>query len=139
MAKRSWQRAAIRLGARNGVDEVEADVEGVLPGETATAHASLRGGRRGRRTLWPFLGSTFVAAVAYVDPGNFATSISGGAQFGYPLLWVVLTFNLIVMLVQPVSAKLARFVAAYPVVGRGEVKIDAAPPPDVRATREAGT
>ena len=109
MAKGIWQRAAIRLGRRNGDDEVAAGVEGVLPGETATAraaHASLRGERKGLRALWPFLGPAFVAAVAYVDPGNFATNISSGAQFGYLLLWVILCSNLMAMLIQSMSAKL---------------------------------
>ena len=93
----------------NGDNEVAAGVEGVLPGETATAraaHASLKGKRRGIRKLLPFLGPAFIAAVAYVDPGNFATNISGGAQFGYLLLWVILTSNLMAMLIQSMSAKL---------------------------------
>ena len=84
-------------------------IEGVLPGESATAraaHQSLKGERRGLRGLLPFLGPAFVAAVAYVDPGNFATNISAGAQFGYLLLWVVLASNLMAMLVQSMSAKL---------------------------------
>jgi manganese transport protein len=84
-------------------------VEHILPGESATAraaHASLKGERRGLRGLWPFLGPAFVAAVAYVDPGNFATNISGGAQYGYLLLWVILTSNLMAMLIQSMSAKL---------------------------------
>ena len=84
-------------------------VEGVLPGETATAraaHASLKGQRRGLRGLWPFLGPAFIAAVAYIDPGNFATNISAGAQFGYLLLWVILCSNLMAMLIQSMSAKL---------------------------------
>jgi manganese transport protein len=84
-------------------------VEGVLPGESATvraAHQSLKGDRRGLRGLWPFLGPAFVAAVAYVDPGNFATNISAGAQFGYLLLWVILCSNLMAMLIQSMSAKL---------------------------------
>jgi len=84
-------------------------VEDVLPGESATAraaHEALRGKRRGLRRLWPFLGPAFIAAVAYVDPGNFATNISGGAQFGYLLLWVILTSNLMAMLIQSMSAKL---------------------------------
>jgi manganese transport protein len=84
-------------------------IEGVLPGESATAraaHESLKGDRRGLRRLWPFLGPAFIAAVAYVDPGNFATNISGGAQFGYLLLWVILTSNLMAMLIQSMSAKL---------------------------------
>jgi manganese transport protein len=57
------------------------------------------------KRLWPQLGAAFVAAIAYVDPGNFATNISGGAQFGYLLLWVVLSANLMGMLIQNLSAK----------------------------------
>jgi manganese transport protein len=56
--------------------------------------------------LWPFLGPAFIAAVAYVDPGNFATNIAAGAQYGYLLLWVILTSNLMAMLIQSMSAKL---------------------------------
>ena len=56
--------------------------------------------------MWPFLGPAFIAAVAYIDPGNFATNIAGGAKFGYLLLWVVLGANLIAMVVQTQSAKL---------------------------------
>jgi manganese transport protein len=52
------------------------------------------------------LGPAFVASIAYVDPGNFATNIQGGAQFGYLLLWVVLAANLMAMLIQYLSAKL---------------------------------
>ena len=66
-------------------------LDDVLPGEARVfeaAHESLRRERRGVRGLWPFLGPAFVAAVAYVDPGNFATNMAGGAQFGYLLLWV---------------------------------------------------
>jgi manganese transport protein len=90
-------------------DEVIRGVEGVLPGESATAraaHESLKGDRRGIRKLLPFLGPAFIAAVAYVDPGNFATNISGGAQFGYLLLWVILVSNLMANLIQRMSAKL---------------------------------
>lgn len=93
------------------VEEVRrrAEVEDVLPGEAAVARAarnSLEGHSRGVRRVWPFLGPAFVAAVAYIDPGNFATNIAGGAKFGYLLLWVVLAANLIAMLVQTQSAKL---------------------------------
>jgi manganese transport protein len=56
--------------------------------------------------LLPFLGPAFIASVAYVDPGNFATNIAGGAQFGYLLLWVILMSNLMAMLLQGLSAKL---------------------------------
>ena len=65
-----------------------------------------RAHRRGRlRRALPFLGPAFVAAIAYVDPGNFATNIAGGAQFGYLLLWVILAANLMAMLIQFLSAK----------------------------------
>ncbi len=56
--------------------------------------------------LLPFLGPAFIASVAYIDPGNFATNIQGGAQFGYELLWVILASNLMAMLIQSLSAKL---------------------------------
>lgn len=85
------------------------EAEQALPGEAAVAaaaHRSLRGDARGLARIWPFLGPAFIAAVAYIDPGNFATNISGGAKFGYLLLWVVLAANLVAMLVQAQSAKL---------------------------------
>jgi manganese transport protein len=56
--------------------------------------------------LLPFLGPAFIASVAYVDPGNFATNIQGGAEFGYTLLWVIVASNLMAMLIQSLSAKL---------------------------------
>jgi manganese transport protein len=87
----------------------DGSVESVLPGEAAVARAaraSLEGRTRGVPRLWPFLGPAFIAAVAYIDPGNFATNIAGGAKFGYLLLWVVLGANLIAMVVQTQSAKL---------------------------------
>ncbi len=58
------------------------------------------------RRLLPFLGPAFIASVAYVDPGNFATNISGGAKFGLTLLWVIFASNLMAMLIQSLSAKL---------------------------------
>ncbi len=57
-------------------------------------------------SLLPFLGPAFIASVAYIDPGNFATNIAGGAQFGYTLLWVIVASNLMAMLIQALSAKL---------------------------------
>jgi manganese transport protein len=61
---------------------------------------------RGRvRGMLPLMGPAFVAAVAYVDPGNFATNVAGGAKYGYLLLWVILAANLMAMLVQSLSAK----------------------------------
>jgi len=65
-----------------------------------------KGKKGGLRRLLPFLGPAFIASVAYMDPGNFATNIQGGAQFGYMLLWVIVASNLIAMLVQTLSAKL---------------------------------
>ena len=56
--------------------------------------------------MFPFMGPAFIASVAYVDPGNFATNIQGGAQFGYLLIWVIVASNLMAMLVQTLSAKL---------------------------------
>ncbi len=92
---------------RDLLDEVR--IEDVLPGEAAVATAARRaldGHSRGVGRIWPFLGPAFIAAVAYIDPGNFATNVAGGSKFGYLLLWVVLSANLIAMLVQTQSAKL---------------------------------
>src|SRR3954463_12458469 len=61
---------------------------------------------QGRRTLWPFLGPAFIACVAYIDPGNFATNIAGGSKFGFTLVWVIVASNLMAMLIQTLSAKL---------------------------------
>jgi manganese transport protein len=65
--------------------------------------AAVRATRRRRLALF---GPAFVAAIAYVDPGNFATNVSAGARFGYLLLWVIVAANLMAMLVQSLSAKL---------------------------------
>ena len=80
------------------------------PGITARTDAAIRdtlaGRRRGLRALLPFAGPAFVASVAYVDPGNFATNIQAGARYGYGLLWVVLLANAAAMLFQALSARL---------------------------------
>ena len=61
---------------------------------------------RGRvKGVVAMLGPAFVAAVAYIDPGNFATNIAGGAKYGYMLVWVIVAANLMAMLVQYLSAK----------------------------------
>jgi manganese transport protein len=74
--------------------------------DARTVGAHLRTRRRGGlRSALPFVGPAFVAAIAYVDPGNFATNIAGGAKHGYLLLWVVLSANLMAMLIQYLSAK----------------------------------
>ena len=74
----------------------------LLPGSSPLRRIRARGAIRGRLAL---LGPAFVAAVAYIDPGNFATNISAGAEFGYMLVWVVVMANLMAMLVQYLSAK----------------------------------
>ncbi|QEC48164.1 divalent metal cation transporter [Baekduia soli] len=66
------------------------------------ARAGRSGSLRARLTL---LGPAFVACIAYVDPGNFATNIAGGSKYGYMLLWVLLAANLMAMLIQNLSAK----------------------------------
>ncbi|WP_123809443.1 Nramp family divalent metal transporter [Kyrpidia tusciae] len=67
---------------------------------------AISGKRRGFRALLPFVGPAFVASVAYMDPGNYATNIESGSQFGYQMLWVVVMANLMAMLIQSMSAKL---------------------------------
>jgi manganese transport protein len=80
-------------GSQNTVDEAYS----ILSGKNK---------KSGIKKLMPFLGPAFIASVAYVDPGNFATNIQGGAKFGYMLLWVIIGSNLMAMLVQTLSAKL---------------------------------
>jgi manganese transport protein len=63
-------------------------------------------GKKDLRRVLPFLGPAFIASVAYIDPGNFATNIQSGSEFGYMLLWVVVASNLMAMLIQTLSAKL---------------------------------
>ena len=74
---------------------------------TLTTPSALEGirARRGLGRVLPLLGPAFVASIAYVDPGNFATNVAGGAGYGYTLLWVVLVANLMGMLIQSLSAK----------------------------------
>jgi manganese transport protein len=81
---------------RGDVGTVSAARE-ILQGESA---------RRGFSRIMPFLGPAFIASVAYMDPGNFATNIQGGAKYGYLLVWVIIASNLMAMLIQSLSAKL---------------------------------
>jgi manganese transport protein len=74
----------------------------VAPRPTALRRARSRGRLRGRLALF---GPAFVAAVAYIDPGNFATNIAGGAKYGFLLVWVIIGANLMAMLIQYLSAK----------------------------------
>jgi manganese transport protein len=94
------------------VRELRPALEGATEGaqialgeQSASALDELLARGRVRATL-AMLGPAFVASIAYVDPGNFATNIKGGASFGYLLLWVVCAANLMAMLIQYLSAKL---------------------------------
>src|ERR671935_1660827 len=77
-----------------------------VAGGVGNGRRILRGERTGRFRIWPFLGPAFIACVAYIDPGNFATNVAGGSKFGYTLLWVIVASNLMAMLIQTLSAKL---------------------------------
>jgi manganese transport protein len=91
MAERKKQSAVQAADAALG------RADGILSGEKKS---------RGFARLLPFLGPAFIASVAYVDPGNFATNIQAGSKLGYTLLWVIVASNLMAMLVQTLSAKL---------------------------------
>src|SRR5512133_1435427 len=82
---------------RSGDVQTVSEATKVLSGESK---------RIGLARLLPFMGPAFIASVAYMDPGNFATNIQGGAKFGYTLLWVIVGSNLMAMLIQTLSAKL---------------------------------
>ena len=86
-----------KADARPGDQQTLEMAEQVLSGESK---------KNWTKRLLPFLGPAFIASVAYVDPGNFATNISGGAKFGLTLLWVVFASNIMATLVQSLSAKL---------------------------------
>jgi manganese transport protein len=73
-----------------------------LPAGLRTVDEALH---RTRFRILPFLGPAFIACVAYIDPGNFATNIAGGSRFGYRLVWVIVAANLMAMLIQTLSAK----------------------------------
>ena len=95
---------------------------------TAETAPTPNGGRRalGPAGAWWYFGPAFVASVAYMDPGHFATHIQAGARFGYSLLWVVLIANLIAMLFQALDAEPAYL---HQVFGQPE---DVKPPDGVR-------
>lgn len=99
------------------MEEVQPPVElRILPAADAAATSTLapeatppRGWlfpRFRRNEIWTYFGPAFVASVAYIDPGNFATNIEGGSRFGYRLLWVLLWSNAMAILIQYLSAKL---------------------------------
>lgn len=72
----------------------------------SAARDAINGKVKGFRALLPFIGPAFIASIAYVDPGNFATNIQSGAKFGYKMLWVIVLANLMAMLLQNMSGKL---------------------------------
>jgi manganese transport protein len=77
-----------------------------LPTGLRTVDEALHRTRFRRFRALPFLGPAFIACVAYIDPGNFATNIAGGSKYGYRLVWVIVAANLLAMLIQTLSAKL---------------------------------
>ncbi len=97
------------MGEEGKPAETSGETRVARGGGTAAAAREVlagEGSRTGIRRLLPFLGPAFIASVAYIDPGNFATNIQGGAQYGYTLLWVVVASNLMAMLIQSLAAKL---------------------------------
>src|SRR5947207_8855412 len=80
--------------------------DAVGTGAVTEAERVLRGPGLKPLRILPFLGPAFIACVAYIDPGNFATNIAGGSKYGYTLLWVIVASNLMAMLIQTLSAKL---------------------------------
>jgi manganese transport protein len=91
-------------------EHAAADIDDLKSGVSFSARVQsvLEGNRSGGwlARLLPFLGPAFIASVAYIDPGNFATNIEAGARFNYLLLWVIVASNLMAMLIQAISAKL---------------------------------
>ncbi len=88
-----------------------ASAEAEVAASPSAAAAVLTPGTGGRSAfrsdrIWSYFGPAFVASVAYIDPGNFATNIQGGSQFGYRLLWVLLWSNAMAILIQYLAAKL---------------------------------
>ena len=101
----------VKSSDQKQIIEWQPHVDSVRPGDAATVEAArdvLQGkSKRGiLARILPFLGPAFIACVAYIDPGNFATNIQAGAQFGYMLVWVIIASNLMAMLIQTLSAKL---------------------------------
>ncbi len=77
----------------NSLSEVHESVDTTLP-------------RRGFRKYLAFLGPAYLVSVGYMDPGNWATDLQGGAQFGYKLIWILLMSNLMALLLQSLAARL---------------------------------
>ncbi len=69
-------------------------------------HSSVKTEKKGWRKILAFIGPAYLVSVGYMDPGNWATDIAGGSQFGYQLIWILLMSNLIALLLQSLSARL---------------------------------
>jgi manganese transport protein len=84
------------------------NVEGIRSGKSLSeVNASIdASGSRGWRKLLAFMGPAYLVSVGYMDPGNWATDIAGGSQFGYALIWVLLMSNIMALLLQSLSARL---------------------------------
>ncbi len=96
----SIQKEAFQLNEQSIRTEVTLKQQKTLNIET---HLSTT---KGIKRLLPFMGPAFIASVAYIDPGNFATNIQAGSEYGYMLLWVILVSNIMAILIQSLSAKL---------------------------------
>lgn len=81
--------------------------ENSSPNSLSEVHSSVQTNKRtGWKRIFAFLGPAYLVSVGYMDPGNWATDIAGGSQFGYKLIWVLLMSNLIALLLQSLSARL---------------------------------
>ena len=96
--------ANLRRADLEGQDAVLTASSATVLAGTSTAAPARFGFKRNQ--VWSYFGPAFVASVAYIDPGNFATNIEGGSRFGYRLLWVLLWSNAMAILIQYLSAKL---------------------------------
>jgi len=101
----SVSRDSLVRNVSEGLD-VTSNVSIPLNKAVEACRAAMEGKSKGIKALLPFLGPAFIASIAYIDPGNFATNISCGSEFGYKMLWVVVIANLMAMLLQNMSAKL---------------------------------
>ena len=101
---REPQRSTPPVLLSEKMDEVQL-ISQQYPGTPSGPRKAIVPGFR-RNQMWTYFGPAFVASVAYIDPGNFATNILGGTQFGYRLLWVLLWSNAMAILIQYLSAKL---------------------------------
>jgi manganese transport protein len=80
-------------------------------------HGSINtGGKTGWRKLFAFIGPAYLVSVGYMDPGNWATDIAGGSQFGYKLIWVLLMSNLMALLLQSLSARYLSSIHQLPII-----------------------